>query len=498
MTLLRGDKIDQLHHFFERSVDTYPDHIALICDGLFISYRELECRANQLAHYLSHRNIKKGSVVGLLIERSVESYLAILAVLKLGAAYVPIETEFPDERINAIFSDISFQAVLVGAQHALRKTPAWPEAVILDDIRHELSLCPTSRPKIEGDGSALCYVIYTSGSTGKPKGVEITHGSICHYVTVARDLYEMTPNDRVYQGFSLAFDASLEELWMAFGSGAALIACTSKEVRSGAGLISFLNQHQVNVFSTVPTLLSCLDGELPLLRLLIMGGEPCLPSLVKRWSRPGLRMLNTYGPTEACVVATCAECSPDKEVTIGVPLIGYEVLIVDEHLREIDEGEIGELCIAGPTLARGYANKSDITDEKFVRNPANKSQRLYRTGDLVQKNEQGELRFLGRVDEQVKLRGFRIELNEIEAVMMDYPGITQAVVSLQHLDQPTLVAYLLMDKHVEYLPTAFKEYLKIKLPDYMIPSIIECIEAFPLLASGKVDRKKLFEKINSR
>lgn len=483
----------KLHHFFEQSVDNFPQNIALVCDNTFISYQELENRANQLAHYLYQKNIAEGSIIGILLERSIECYIAILATLKTGAAYVPIEVDYPDERINFIFSDLSFDAVLSSSMQMAQKNLNWPKTFAIDTLAQDISQCATGRltPPPEHNEEALCYIIYTSGSTGKPKGVEITQRSICHYVQVASKLYEINSDDKVYQGFSLAFDASLEELWMAFANGASLIACTVKEVRSGLGLISFLQHHRVSILSTVPTLLSTLEGELPDLRLLILGGETCPASLVKRWSRKGLRIINTYGPTEATIIATYAECFPDQEITIGQPLPGYEVLIVDEHLREVSGNEEGELCLAGVALARGYVNRPESTAEKFVLNPVDKKQRLYRTGDLVSRTPGGDLRFAGRVDDQVKLRGFRIELNEIETVIMEYAGIKQAVVSMQALEQPSLVAYLILDRNSPFDANAFKAFLRSRLPDYMLPAVIETLDTFPVLPSGKVNRKAL-------
>ncbi|MGC1181882.1 Pls/PosA family non-ribosomal peptide synthetase [Legionella sp.] len=498
MSLSSGDNTLQLHHFFERSVDSYSSNIALICDNAFISYQELEYRANQLAHYLHDNKIVKGSKVGILLERSVECYVAILATLKLGAAYVPIEVDYPDERINYIFSDLTFDAILTSSIQLLQKKLAWPKVFAIDALSEEISQYSTKRlvyASNEHDSNTLCYIIYTSGSTGKPKGVEIPHRSICHYVKEAKMLYEMSSNDRVYHGFSLAFDASLEEIWMAFANGAALIVCTAKEIRSGLGLISFLKQHQVTVFSTVPTLLSTLEGQLPDLRLLILGGEACSASLVTRWSREGLRIINTYGPTEATVITTYAECHPGKEVSIGKPLPGYELFIVNEHLQEVAEGEEGELCIGGLALAWGYTNQPESTTEKFIINPANKNQRLYRTGDLVSRTENGDLRFCGRIDDQIKLRGFRIELNEIETVIMKFSGIKQVVVSLQNSDQPMLLAYLLLDKNIRVDLNDLKDFLKENLPDYMIPSSLEVLDSFPVLSSGKVNRKELSQLI---
>lgn len=483
----------QLHHYFERSVDDFPSNIALICDNVILSFQELEFRANQLAHYLYQQNITNGSIVGILLERSIDCYVSILATLKVGAAYVPIEVDYPNERINYIFSDLPFNLILTSSQQA-QKSLSWPKTLVMDEIREQLCTQPTERLTVSQNRQHehnLCYVIYTSGSTGKPKGVEITHGSICHYVGVASELYEMTHNDRVCQGFSLAFDASLEELWMAFANGAALVACTEKEIRSGLGLVSFLKQHSVSVFSTVPTLLSTLEEQLPDLRLLILGGETCSSNLVKRWSRPGLKIMNTYGPTEATVITTFSECNSEKEITIGKPLPGYEVFLFDEHFHEVNDGEVGELCIGGPALARGYANRPENTFDKFILNPKNKNQRLYRTGDLALKDNNGDLHFIGRVDDQIKLRGFRIELNEIETVILGHDGINQAIVSLNTDDQPMLVAYLLLDKNKKFDLNAFKSFLRARLPDYMIPATIEILDSFPLLASGKVNRKDL-------
>lgn len=489
---LSGNYINQLHHFFEKSADDFPGHIALICDDSFVSFEELECRANQLAHYLFEQQISTDCVVGILLERSIACYVAILAVLKVGAAYVPIEVEYPDDRINYIFADLPFDAVITSSQQRAERNITWPRALVLEEINAQVASQPISRIThhlTDSNLDRLCYVIYTSGSTGKPKGVEITHASICHYVNAASQLYCMTAKDRVYQGFSLAFDASLEELWMAFANGATLIAGTQKELRSGLGLVSFLKQHKVTVFSTVPTLLATLEEQLPDLRLLILGGEICSLHLVKRWSRPGLRIMNTYGPTEACVIATAFECHPEKDVTIGQPLSGYDVVLLDDQLQEVVAGEEGEICIGGMALARGYVNRPESTLEKFILNPNRPDQRLYRTGDLAIKNADGDLHFVGRVDDQIKLRGFRIELTEIEAVIMNYPGVNQAVVMLHTDEQPMLVAYLIQNKSIDLDMGALKSHLRTQLPDYMMPTVIDTLEAYPLLSSGKINRK---------
>ncbi|MFI4919122.1 MAG: Pls/PosA family non-ribosomal peptide synthetase [Legionellales bacterium] len=491
--MFNATNVLQIRQLFEYSVDKHPNNIALVCDDCVFSYQELESRVNQLANYLIGQGINEQHCVGILLERSLYSYLSILAVLKTGAAYVPIETELPDARISYIFADMPFHSVITSiSQFTRQATIKFPNAILIDGVKDDISKQPTDRPKLTPCvAEALCYVIYTSGSTGTPKGVEITHNNICHYVAVASKLYNMSSEDRIYQGFSLAFDASLEELWMAFANGAALVACTIKDMRSGIGLIDFLNHNNVTVFSTVPTLLATLNGTIPNLRLLILGGEACTANLIQRWSRAGLKIMNTYGPTEATVIATYSECYPDKPITIGKPLPGYDVFILDEKLQPLPNGQAGELCIAGLGLARGYVNRPDLTAIKFIKNPRDVKQRLYRTGDLATITSSGDIQFMGRIDEQVKLRGFRIELNEIETVIMAYAAINQAVVSLQELESPVLVAYLIVDKNSPFDLSQLKHALRQKLPHYMIPSHFELMELLPTLSSGKINRKAL-------
>lgn len=484
-------EIMRLEAFFEYSVAQFPHNIALVCDQQILTYQELELLANRLANYLLAQGLGKNHVIGILVERSIYSYVAILASLKIGAAYVPIEIDYPTDRVNYIFADISLNAVLMTASQASRADLVAPNPIIIDQLGDELARQSAERPKLactEFAADDLCYVIYTSGSTGKPKGVEIAHQSICHYVRTASQIYHMSQNDKVYQGFSLAFDASLEEVWMAFANGATLIACTDKGTRSGIHLIEFLQHHQVTVFSTVPTLLATLEPNLPTLRLLILGGEVCPASLLARWHRPALRIINTYGPTEATVIATYQDYHVNRPVTIGKSLPGYELLVLDENLEPVVDDKEGELCISGICLARGYVNSPETTAAKFVEQSG---QRLYRSGDLVQKTPEGEFQYLGRIDDQIKLRGFRIELNEIEQVMMKYPAVKQAVVSLQQLEQEILVAYLRIDDTAQFEKEQFKLFLNNKLPHYMIPSLFELVESFPLLPSGKVNRKQL-------
>ncbi|PJD90756.1 MAG: peptide synthetase [Legionella sp.] len=484
----------QLISIFQHSVDRYPAHIALICDHVSLTYAALDQQANQFAHYLRAHHIKAGDIVGVLLPRSVNCYIAMLALYKIGAIYVPISEEYPAERINHILEDMNFALLVTSEEHAKHPSIHYPKTLLLPNITQELAQQSANRlplPESTISDNPTCYVIYTSGSTGKPNGVEVGHSSICHYINVASTTYGIQQKDRIYHGFSLAFDASFEEIWMAFANGATLVVATSKDLRSGLGLIDFLNHHHITVFSTVPTLLSNLKGMVESLRLLILGGEVCTPSIVSPWVRAGLKILNTYGPTEATVVTTVAEYIHDSPVTIGKPLPGYEVVLLNEHLEPVEYGEAGELCISGSGLAKGYINRATITATKFIQNPHDPTKRLYRTGDLAQWDEHGDLMFLGRVDDQVKLRGFRLELNEIETVLMTYPGIKQAVVSVVTQDEPKLVAYYVTESSKKLDIQALKTFLSQSLPAFMLPSIYEALHEFPLLPSGKVNRKQL-------
>lgn len=322
-----------LHTYFEKQAYHYPDQVALVCRDRHLTYGELERSSNQLAHYLISTGITTGARVGLLIERSIEVYIAILGILKAGAAYVPMDPDYPADRVQYILED-SEVALLLTSPLMLAKHPALPcPSFCLD--QQLINQQPTTPPQVDISTHDLCYIIYTSGSTGRPKGVMLEHRNASTFVWAARDVYGVRSTDRFYQGFSIAFDASIEEIWLTFAAGATLIVGTAEMVRAGSELSRILTHLGVTVFSCVPTLLSMLQEDLPTVRLLILGGEACQPELIQRWFSPERRILNTYGPTEAAVVATYLECNPQKPVTIGRPLPGYEIYILDEDLQKV-------------------------------------------------------------------------------------------------------------------------------------------------------------------
>ncbi|AGA28101.1 Pls/PosA family non-ribosomal peptide synthetase [Singulisphaera acidiphila] len=490
--------VQHLHLFFERTVDARPDALALACGDERLSYSELDARANQFAHHLARLGIRPGDRVGLLLERSVPLYVALLGTLKCGATFVPIDTSLPTDRIAFIAEDAEL-ALLVTYSSSSSPSHRGLNCRILDWTLAVDLVATESELRIEvcHTGPAAAYIIYTSGTTGRPKGVLVNHSSVCNFIDVCRPVYEVGPLDRVYQGMTLAFDFSIEEIWPTWASGATLVAGPTDHRRLGAGLTDFLIAEQITVVFCVPTLLATIEREVPTLRTLIVGGESCPEALVSRWARDGRRMLNTYGPTEATVTATWSELEPGKPVTIGRPLATYTVCLLGEDRTPVPEGEVGEICIGGPGVVVGYLNRPDLTLDRFISNPFDPEPgaRLYRTGDLGRFTPEGELEFLGRFDSQVKVRGYRVEPQEIEAVLREDDAVSDAVVVLGAAEGGSgdLIAYITLRNGdlAETLRTRLHVALRRRLPAYMCPAYIEVVDVLSSLPSGKVDRSRL-------
>ncbi|MGC0417207.1 Pls/PosA family non-ribosomal peptide synthetase [Embleya sp. AB8] len=503
-TALDESPISALPHFFEHSCDRNPDAIAIVCENAELSYAEVDSLANRLANLLRSRGATSGRTVGILLERSVDSYIALLAVIKTGAAYVPLDPSFPAERIAFIAEDAELCDLVTTSGMRHRTTDLPCPHLELDTIAHELAEQSAARLDVDIEPSACSYVIYTSGTTGRPKGVAVSHESIVNFLRVVTPIYQVGAEDRVYQGLSIAFDFSVEEIWPAWIAGATLVAGPTDGRRVGHGLSEFLLANTITVLCCVPTLLTTIEAELPRLRTLLVSGEACPPDLVRRWTQPGRRILNAYGPTETTVTATCGELAPNRAVTIGIPLPTYRVYILDEQLRPVAEGTGGEICVGGPGVAIGYVNRPELTAERFVSNPVEADRaevpRVYRTGDLGRFTPNGEIEYLGRVDTQVKIRGYRIELAEIEEVLREDTAIENAVVTPLAQDGVVqdLIGYVTLsdrangDAHDhDRLRDRLRVSLQSRLPDYMIPSFVEVLPEFPLLAADKVDRAAL-------
>ncbi|MCX4386814.1 amino acid adenylation domain-containing protein [Micromonospora peucetia] len=491
----------RLHHVFESACDRNPSGIALEHGSERLTYRELDERANRLAHHLRALGVGAGSRVSILLRRSVETYVALLGVGKAGAAFVPIDPESPADRVAYITEDSDVDLTVTSS--ALADRAGERPTLVVDECAAELAAAPSDRPELGGDGiqDPSAYVIYTSGSSGRPKGVEVAQSSICNFLEVVPGVYDVRPTDRVYQGMTIAFDFAIEEIWPTWSVGATLVAGPNDSRRLGAELADFLDEARVTVFYCVPTLLATIPRDLPRIRNLLVGGEACPGQLVERWSRPGRRILNTYGPTEATVTATWGELLPGRPVTIGRPLPTYSVVLLDERRQPVVDGEVGEICIGGPGVARGYVGRPDLTADRFIEHAlAPPGSRLYRTGDLGRITAEGEIEYLGRADSEVKIRGHRVDLGEIESVLLEDPGIAEAVAALVPVaDDPAapheLAAYLVAhdsdEGGWEELIVRLCQTLQTRLPGYMVPSFLDVVTALPTMPSGKVDRKRL-------
>ena len=498
---------ERLHHLFEQRCDEFERagdsaHLAIDSEQGAMTYGELDRAANRLARYMVSKDLGAGDIVGLLFDRSIECYVSLLAVQKINAAYVPLDCGFPEDRIDYITKDAGVSMILTLDRHAEKLDGVDAPSLCLDRVAAEIDAQDDARLSLDETGhplSELSYIIYTSGTTGRPKGVPIEHGSICNFVRVAGEVYGYRAEDRIYQGLTIAFDYSVEEIWVPLIVGATLVPNQTGRSLLGGDLHQFLEENRVSVMCCVPTLLATVEDDLPNLRLLMTSGEACPQDLVQRWGQNGRVLLNAYGPTEATVTATVTTMGADRPVTIGGPLPTYAIVILDPDApTALKKGETGEIGIAGIGLATGYLGREDLTKKVFIEDflniPNNPSKRIYRTGDLGRVNQDGEIEYLGRIDLQVKIRGYRIELTEIESVIMQIPGIAQAVVDTFE-PQPgakELVAYYSPVKGGEHVPAdEIMAVLKEHMPCYMVPAFYEPMDIIPMTSNDKADRKAL-------
>ncbi|GAA5199599.1 non-ribosomal peptide synthetase [Arthrobacter gyeryongensis] len=505
---IRWSPGERLEELFENRCDRQraegrSSHPAVETADGSLSYQELDARANRLARYLLARGVRPGDRIALLFDDAVRSYVSMLAVLKAHGVYVPLDPAFPSERIAYIAKDADVTMLLTVSRLADSLLPGTADLAVRVDLEdRRIAAFESSRLAWTGQmgpADGLAYIIYTSGSTGRPKGVAIAHASICHFVRIAAEAYGYDSRDRVYQGMTTAFDFSVEEIWVPWMAGATLVPRPPGNNLLGPDLAEFIEARHITALCCVPTLLATLDEDLPGLRFLLVSGEACPEDLVERWHRPGRRFLNVYGPTEATVTATWGTAEPGKPVTLGKPLPGYSAVILDPvRDRALPHGELGEIGLAGVGLARGYINRPELTEKAFIPDflglEDNPSHRIYRTGDLGRFNDHDEIEYHGRTDTQVKVRGYRIELSEIESVLLQMPGIAMAVVKTW---EPVpgiteLAAYFTMHQNAPKVEgTDIRAWLRERLPAYMVPGYFQPLRTMPMMVSGKVDRSRL-------
>lgn len=485
-------RCETLPDIFEATAIQNPGKTALIFGARTLTYAELNSAANKLASCLIAQGVQANQVVGLWLPRGLDLLVAQLGISKSGAAWLPFDADTPPARIDICLNDaqspglLTCRAFMPQLKDYMR--PLW----ILEDLI-ESTDAPLLRRSTEFDPDCTAYVIYTSGSTGKPKGIAVNHRSITHFLRSENEVLGVRADDLIYQGFSVAFDMSFEEIWIAYLVGATLWIAPREITGDPDALASALEDNHISVLHAVPTLLALFPRNIACLRLINLGGEMCPQSLVERWATPDHQLFNTYGPTEATVSASLAKLHRGEPVTIGKPLPNYGLLVVDSELKLLPAGETGELCITGPGVAQGYLGRPDLTSEKFLANPYAESAhetRLYRTGDLARIDEAGNVQCLGRVDDQVKIRGFRVELGEIEAVLAKEPGIATTAVILKEVGGvEQLIAYYVASADV--VPATLRKSLAAQLPPYMVPARFETMQIMPRLTSGKIDRKAL-------
>ena len=488
--LLRPETLPDL---LAATASRQPESPALVWGDQTVSYAGLFRAATAIAASLNHHGAAPGQVIGLFLPRGADLLFAQAGITHSGAAWLPFDAATPVERIKVCLQSAQATGLLTCRAWLPRLADVGVPVWAVEDLLEERILpLPPVRPVRPEDPA---YVIYTSGSTGTPKGIVIRHQSICHFLRSENVLLGITAADRVYQGFSVAFDMSFEEIWISWLAGATLWIAPPELVADPDALALTLTRERITVLHAVPTLVSLMPPALPSLRLLNLGGEACLPALAQRLVRPGLKVFNTYGPTETSVSASLAELKSGGPVTIGWPLPNYGLVIVDEQRRPVATGETGELCIFGPGLAQGYLGLPALTAEKFIANPlaADSAEAvMYLTGDLARMEPGGPVHCLGRADNQVKIRGFRVELDEINSVLNAQPGVGAGAVVIRALAgggeaNEELVAFVIPSAANQPAAAGLRAALAARLPGYMVPAHFEFVAELPRLASGKIN-----------
>jgi amino acid adenylation domain-containing protein len=509
-----------IHQLFEEQVEKNPDAIAVVFGEQKLTYSELNSKANQLAHYLRSFGIGPEILVGVCVERSLEMIIGMLGVIKSGGAYVPMDPSYPLERLSYMLEDAQIP-VLLTQEHLLDQLPShWGQTISLDADWDNIDAESDENPVNLVKENNLAYVIYTSGSTGKPKGVLIEHRGVPNLVEAQKESFEISSESRVLQFASFGFDASVSEVFVTLLAGATLYLAPQDSLMPGPLLLELIREQQITSVTLPPSVLAILPSEnLSSLKSLITAGEACSADIVERWAKER-KLLNAYGPTEATVCATIAECVANKQrPSIGRPISNVEIYILDEYLQPVPVGVPGELHISSIGLARGYLNQPQLTAQKFIHNPFSNDPdaKLYKSGDLARYLPNGDIDFLGRIDHQVKIRGFRIELGEIEEVLRQHPSIQEVIIIARQIGEESesadlssesedksratdkqLVAYLIVNQYNEPSISELRSFVKQKLPDYMVPAFFIFLESFPLTPSGKVDRLALPSPDESR
>jgi len=502
-----------IHQLFEEQVERTPNAVAVVFEGQQLTYSELNYRANQLAHYLQSLGVKPDELVGICVERSLEMIVGLLGILKAGGAYVPLDPDYPQERLSFMLKDSQVKVLVTQAKLVESIPEHQAQLICLDTEWEKIAQNIPSNPESGVKPDNLTYIIYTSGSTGKPKGVLVNHANVVRLFAATDSWYHFNSNDVWTLFHSYAFDFSVWEMWGALLYGGRLVIVPYLVTRSPESFYELLCQEKVTILNQTPTAFRQLiqaeqstDNDLSL-RLVIFGGEALEINSLQPWfDRHGdqfPQLVNMYGITETTVHVTYRPLSRadvnNTASVIGRPLPDLQVYLLDKYLQPLPVGVPGEMYVGGAGVTRGYLNRPELTTERFISNPFENANpqsptpKLYKTGDLARYLPNGELEYLGRIDNQVKIRGFRIELGEIEALLASHPQIWETVVLVwdDTRGDKRLVAYIVPQPEITVIIDEIRQFLTAKLPGYMVPNAFVILEALPLTANGKIDRRAL-------
>ncbi len=490
-----------VHELFAAQAAATPKSVAIICGNQSLTYEELDWRANQLAHHLKFLGIGPENLVAISMERSLEMVVGILGTLKAGAAYVPLDPAFPAERLRFMLEDSKASLLLTrsGEKDRLGELPKSVRAICLDTDWLLISEESEDKLEVPMTSENLAYVIYTSGSTGWPKGVQIPHRAVVNFLHSMQREPGLKASDTLVSVTSISFDIAGLEIFLPLAVGAKIVLATAEEIFDAAKMKSLVQTSRATVMQATPSFWQFLiesDWAGDRRMKILCGGEALSRELADQLLERAGEVWNLYGPTETTIWSTLCKVTPGKEpISIGHPIANTQVYLLDAHLQPVPVGVPGELYIGGDGMARGYLNRPELTEEKFIPDPFNPSSsaRLYKTGDLARYRSDGTIECLGRNDFQVKLRGHRIDLGEIESALRQFPNVRDAVVLLREDErrQKSLVAYLVRSAHPSPDAGMLQQFLRKKLPDYMIPSAFVVLDKFPLTPNGKTDRKAL-------
>ncbi|NJN10936.1 MAG: amino acid adenylation domain-containing protein, partial [Richelia sp. RM1_1_1] len=496
-----------IHQLFEAQVEKTPSDIAVIFGQQQLTYQELNSRANQLAHYLQQQGVKSDTVVGICMERSLEMLVGLLAIIKAGGAYMPLDPAYPKERLAFTLADSQVSVLLANTHLVNDLPPHSAQLVCIDTDSTKFDEYSSENLVSNATPDNLAYVIYTSGSTGKPKGVQIPHSAVVNFLTSMGQNPGLRKEDVLLSVTTLSFDIAGLELYLPLIVGARLVLVNQEVIADGTQLLKELVSNDVTVMQATPATWRILVGagwQSQNNIKILCGGEALDSSLAHQLLERGQEVWNLYGPTETTIWSAALDVKyHDLEQgvsPIGCPIANTQLYILDSHQQLVPVGVPGELHIGGFGLARGYWNRAELTAEKFIPNPFAQGTRLYKTGDKVRYLADGKIEFLGRIDHQVKIRGFRIELGEIEALLKQHPQVRETVVVARE-DTPNdcrLVAYIVTHENTKPCVNELRGFLKQKLPNYMLPSAFIVLDALPLTPNGKIDRRALPAPDNQR